>query len=226
VSLRNILRGSGLIRNCFPIERGDAFDIMPTGTTSETTAKTSVVHYRLVAEQSTFTVQAFAEGLFSAFGHDPVISIRDFTGEAQFVPGTFEAASLTITINAKSLVVSNDVKEKDRLEIESTMREEVLEVEKYPAVVFSSTNISANRLAEGRYRARIIGDLTLHGVTQKNLWISAEATVAGDSLRAQGEFSLKQTDFGIKPFSAAGGTIKLKNELKFSFDIAAQKSEG
>jgi polyisoprenoid-binding protein YceI len=103
------------------------------------------------------------------------------------------------------------------------MRTQVLELEKYPEIVFSSANVSAVRLAEGRYRARIIGDLTLHGVTQKNLWISPETTITGDSLRAQGQFSLKQTDFGIKPFSAVGGTIKLKNELKFSFDIVAQK---
>jgi len=196
---------------------------MTTGTTTETAAKQYVVHYRLAADQSTFTVKAFAEGLFSAFGHDPVFAIKDFIGEAEFVPGSFESASLKITIKANSIVLSNEVKEKDRLEIEQTMREQVIEIVKYPDIVFESSNISVTRLAEGRYRARIIGDLTLHGVTQKNLWISAEATVTGDSLRAQGEFSLKQTHFGIKPFSAAGGTIKLKNELKFSFDIVAQK---
>lgn len=195
---------------------------MTTGTTTET-AKTDVVRYRLVADQSTFTVQAFAEGLFSAFGHDPVLAIKDFAGEAQFVPGSFESASLKITIKADSIVLSNEVKEKDRLEIEETMRDQVLEIAKYPEIVFVSSNISVSRLAEGRYRARIIGDLTLHGVTLKNLWISAETIATGDSLRAQGEFSLKQTDFCIKPFSAAGGTIKLKNELKFSFDIVAQK---
>lgn len=196
---------------------------MTTGTTTETAAKTDVVHYRVVAEQSTFTVQAFAEGLFSAFGHDPILAIRDFTGKAQFVPGSFESASLKITIKADSIVLSNEVKEKDRLEIENTMREQALEIAEYPEIVFVSSNISVSRLAEGRYRSRIIGDLTLHGVTQKNLWLSAEATVTGDSLRAKGDFSLKQTDFGIKPFSAAGGTIKLKNELKFVFDIMAQK---
>ena len=102
------------------------------------------------------------------------------------------------------------------------MRNQVLEVDKYPEIVFSSTNISASRVAEGRYRVRIIGDVTLHGVTQKNLWISSEATVSEENLRARGEFSLKQSDFGIKPFSAVGGTIKLKNELKFSFDIAGE----
>ena len=196
---------------------------MTTGTTAETAVKAEVVHYRLVPEESSFTVQAFAEGLFSAFGHDPVIAIRGFSGEAQFVPGTFEGASLVIKVNPESLTVINAEKEKDRLEIERTAREQVLEVDKYPEIIFTSNNISANRMAEGRYRARIIGDLTFHGVTQKNIWISPEAYLTGDSLRAQGEFSLKQADFGIKPFSAVGGTIKLKNELKFSFDIVAAK---
>jgi polyisoprenoid-binding protein YceI len=199
---------------------------MTTATTIEAVTpagETDVVHYRLVPEQSTFTVQAFAEGLFSAFGHDPVLAIKDFTGEVQFVPGSFESASLRITIKADSIVLSNEVKEKDGLEIEQTMREQVIEIEKYPEIVFVSSNISMTRLAAGRYRARVIGDLTFHGVTQKNLWITSEVTVSGEVLRAKGEFSLKQTDFGIKPFSAAGGTIKLKNELKFSFDIAGQK---
>ncbi len=74
---------------------------MSTATTTETATNTEVVRYRLVPEESTFTVQAFAEGLFSAFGHDPVIVIRDFKGEVQFVPGTFEAAALKMTINSK-----------------------------------------------------------------------------------------------------------------------------
>lgn len=196
---------------------------MTTETATETAAQPDIVHYRLIAGESTFTVQAFAEGLFSAFGHDPLIAIRNFSGQLQFVPVTFESASLRLSIDANSLAVAGEVKEKDRLDIERTMREQVLEVQKHPEIVFSSTNISTNRIGEGRYRARIIGDLTLHGVTQKNLWISAETNVTGDSLRTRGEFSLKQTDFGIKPFSAVGGTIKLKNELKFVFDIVAAK---
>ena len=198
---------------------------MTTGTTTETEEKSEVVHYRLVAEESNFTVQAFAEGLLSAFGHDPVIAIREFSGAVQFVPETFEAASLEVTIDVNSLTVVGDVKEKDRADMERTMREVVLEVHKYPEITFSSTNISASKIAAERYRTRIIGDLTLHGVTQKNLWISAETTVKDDGLRAQGQFTLKQTDFGIKPYAAVGGTIKLKNELKFSFDIVAKKED-
>ena len=189
-------------------------------------SENGVVHYRLVAEQSQFTAQAFAEGLFSAFGHDPVIAIRDFAGEAKHIPGTLSDGWVRITVKASSLAATDDIKQKDRAEIDQMMREEVLETAKYPEIIFESTNISVNRQGEGRYRARVIGDLTLHGVTQKNLWIQAELTVSEKNLRAKGEFSLKQTDYQIKPVKVAGGTLKVKNELKFKFDIKGIADSG
>lgn len=185
-------------------------------------AATELVNYRLDAAASTFTVKAFAEGLFSAFGHDPVIGVKDFQGEALFVPGTFEDASLKMTINANSLRVVNDVKDKDRQEIESKMRNEVLETHKYPEIVFQSNNVSLSRLGPDRYRARVSGDLTLHGVTQNNVWISGEVNTKNDTLRTKGEFVIKQTDYKIKLVSVAGGTLKIKNEVKCSFDILAR----
>lgn len=196
---------------------------MTTEASLATPQETEVARYSLLPGESRFTVQAFAEGLFSAFGHDPVILIREFAGEVQFVPGTYANASLEIRVDANSLAVSNDVKEKDRQDIEQTMREVVLETKKYPDIIFRSDNISVKRLAEGRCAVRIIGDLSLHGATQKSLWISAEAALGSADLRATGNFSLKQTDFGIKPYSAAGGTIKLKNELKFSFEMVGRR---
>ena len=42
-------------------------------------------------------------------------------------------------------------------------------------------------------------------------------------LRAFGEFSLRQSDYGIKPVSAVGGGLKVKDEVKFTFDIVARK---
>jgi polyisoprenoid-binding protein YceI len=184
------------------------------------------VHYRMVAGESRFTVQAFAEGLLSAFGHDPVIAIRDFTGDVQFTPGTLTDGLVKMTIKADSLAANEDVKEKDRAEIDRMMHEDVLETAKFPEIVFTSTSVNANRLGKGRYRARVIGDLTLHGVTQKNVWIQAEVTITEEKVRAQGQFSLRQTDFQIKPIKVAGGTLKVKNELKFDFDIGAIADSG
>jgi hypothetical protein len=42
-------------------------------------------------------------------------------------------------------------------------------------------------------------------------------------LRAAGEFSVRQSDYEIRPVSALGGAVKLKDELKLSFDISARK---
>ena len=131
---------------------------------------------------------------------------------------------MTVTVNAKSFSVVDKVeKQKDRVEIDRVTREEVLEPDKYPEIIFNSNNIAVTRLGEGRYRARIIGTLTLHGVTQNALWISAELTMSDEKLKAQGEFSLKQSDYKIKLVSVAGGTLKVKNEVKISFDVVAEK---
>src|SRR5258707_13816766 len=143
------------------------------------------VHYRIVAGESRFTVQAFAEGLLSAFGHDPVIAIRDFTGNVQFTPGTLTDGLVKMTIKADSLAASEDVKEKDRTEIDHMMHEDDLETAEFPEIVFTSTSVTASRLGKGRYRARVIGDLTLHGVTQNNVWIQSEGTITEEKVRAQ-----------------------------------------
>ena len=46
-----------------------------------------------------------------------------------------------------------------------------------------------------------------------------------DSLRANGEFTIRQTDYRIKLVSVAGGALKLKDELKFTFDIVANRKQ-
>ncbi|MGB7922564.1 MAG: YceI family protein [Pyrinomonadaceae bacterium] len=178
--------------------------------------------YRVDASRSRFIVEGAAEGLFSMFGHNPLIAVCGFGGDARFVPGTLEAGSLLVLAQADSLKVINEVSDKDRREMERAMLEEVLEAARYPEIVFMSTNISSKPTGEGQYEAGITGSLSLHGVTRSHR-IDARLTINGDSLRAQGEFTLRQTDYNIKPVSVAGGTLKMKDELKLSFDIVASK---
>ena len=183
----------------------------------------SAARYKLDAGQSSFTVQAFAAGLLAGLGHNPSFAIRDFSGEVLFAPTTLADASLRLVINANSLTLLDEVKQKDRQEIEQTMFNEVLEIARYPEIVFQSTQIAPTRITEGRYKLRIIGDLTLHGVTRPGLWLLAQLTLDGDTLRAQGDFTLKQTDYKIKLVSVAAGALKLKDELKFTFDLAGYR---
>lgn len=181
--------------------------------------QTGIVRFRLEPNQSRLAVQAFAEGLLSVFGHDPIMEFREFTGYAQFNPETLGDASVEVNVSAESLTVVNATKEKDRLEIEHTAREDVLEVAKYPEISFVSSDVTLSPTSGGRYRARIIGDLSLHGITQHNFPVHSEISLTEGGFRAHSELSLKQSEFQIKRISVAGGTLKVKNEVKVSFDV-------
>ena len=176
--------------------------------------------YRIDAAESRFIVRAFAGGFLSAFAHDHTIAIRDFAGHANFTYVTVEPASLEMTIKAASLDITDKVSTSDRQKIEGTMRDEVLEIAKYPDISFKSTSVSASKTGEGQFQARISGELTLHGVTRP-VAMTAQLEFGDKTLRAKGAFAIKQSNFSIKPVSVAGGTIKVKDELKFTFDIVA-----
>jgi polyisoprenoid-binding protein YceI len=181
------------------------------------------MRYRVDASRSRFIAQAFAKGLLSAFGHNPTLAIRGFEGEVEFDPAAPNAASVWMKARADTLVVIDDMSEKDRLEIERVTRDELLEAARYPEIVFQSASVAARRVAEGRYHVRVAGDLSLRGVTREFV-IDAAAPVKPDELRAQGGFTLRLTDFNIRPVSVAGGLLKLKDEVQVSFDILAHAS--
>jgi polyisoprenoid-binding protein YceI len=162
--------------------------------------------------------------MLASMGHNPTLAIRDFSGEAVFDPAAPATASLRLEIRADSLEVTDEIKSKDRQEMESLMKQRVLESSKYPLIVFDSKEASSEEIGEGHYRVTINGTLSLHGVT-RNLPVTAQVAVTGDMVKAYGEFSILQSNFGIPPFSAAGGALRLKDELKFAFDIVARKQD-
>jgi polyisoprenoid-binding protein YceI len=162
--------------------------------------------------------------MLSAFGHNPTIAIPDFEGEVKWSSSTLEDASVRIVIKAASLVVTGDISRKDRHEIEQRMHDEVLETDGFPEIVYECPRVSSiQKIGEGLFSVALNGQLSLHGVTQ-NQPVSARVTLKGDTLRAAGEFPVRQSDYDIKPVSAAGGTVNLKDELKLSFDITARKA--
>jgi polyisoprenoid-binding protein YceI len=172
---------------------------------------------------SRFTVQAFASGLLSAFGHNPKIAIRDLKGEIQFDPEHVDKSTMHLAIRADSLSVMDNVSDKDRREIEGEMLDKVLETTRYTEIVFDVSNVAVIKAENGQSSVTLNGQLSLHGVT-KGQKVPATLVATGDMLRAFGEFSLRQTDYGIRPTSAAGGGLKVKDEVKFTFDIVARKS--
>jgi polyisoprenoid-binding protein YceI len=183
--------------------------------------QTAIGSYEIDRRSSRFTVQAFAAGLLSAMAHNPTLAMGDFSGKVRFNPDTLEARGFRLAINASSLSVQDDVSSSDRREIERLVNEEVLETEKFPEILYEASNITVVRTTEMTCSATLDGELTLHGVTRPQS-IVARVTLLGSMLRVSGEFSLDQTDFNIRLISVAGGALKVKDELKFSFEIVAR----
>src|SRR5919197_3315770 len=182
----------------------------------------AAARYRLDAGQSKFMVRAFAGGLLWFKGHDHFIAARDFSGEAELTPGAASPASLQMTVRADSLVETRDIfTEQQKQIINKELREIVLEPAKYPEITFKSTEVTGN-LTGGQFEAKIGGDLTLHGVT-RHIVIPAQVTISGDTLRARGEFTVNRGDYKVKATSAFHGLVRVRDKLKFTFDIVARQ---
>ncbi len=184
------------------------------------------MRYRIDPRASRFTARAFAGGPLSAMGHNPSFAVRGLAGEAALDPASAGAASVTVTIQASSLALNDQVSDKDRREIERTMHDQVLETARYPEITYAcpEPKTTITRSGEGQFQITLNGDLTLHGVTRSHP-VSARVSVTGDMLRAAAETTLRQSDFGIKLVSVAGGMLKVKEDVKLTFDLVARKQD-
>lgn len=159
------------------------------------------------APQSAITIHVSKSGLFSGFAHNHIVVAP--IAQANINPTNMTAEITVITKEMK--VTDPDVSEKDRAEIQSTMLgPKVLDQDKFPEIHFRSSRIEPTT----QQHYRVIGTLDLHGTKHE---ITLE--VAGSPEHYHGTTKLKQSDYGIKPISLGGGSIKVKDELELEFDV-------
>lgn len=179
--------------------------------------------YTIVPSESSFWVFAGKAGLFSMLAHDHEIGVKSFSGRVVIPEAGAAGGSLEMEVNATSLaVLDKKPSEEDKKKIFDSMHKEVLESAKHQKITFKSTSVSdVKQTGNDAYNIVVNGDLTLRGVT-KRIAVPVAATITPQQLRATGKYTLKQTDYGITPYSAAGGTIKVKNEIVVNFNIVAR----
>jgi len=140
-------------------------------------------------------------GLLSAFGHNPTIGIRDYEGQIQFVPDSYEKSFVRLLVQTGAMEVLDEMKNDDRKKLEQVMFDEVLNVKLFPTAVFESKDITVQKLDNSDLvHARVTGDLTFHGMTQTHSF-DARVNPIGNMMRISGEFPLRLSDYGIKPVS-------------------------
>ena len=177
--------------------------------------------YHVIPAKSRFTAQVGVGGLLAAAGHPHTIAIRQFDGDLDVDSGSLDT-SLQMTIKSESLgEVGKEFDEDDRKKVNQSVHGEALETTKYPQIVFKGTTGSIKTLAAGQYEATIKGNLTLHGVTRQ-ISFPAKVRLEQGHLRATGEFTILHSQYNLKRLSAAGGTVKAKDEIVLSFDLQAE----
>ena|ERR1051326_3775668 len=181
--------------------------------------------YRVATNESTLTIFVGKSGALSGLGHEHIVAIKSFSGEAHVLSNALSRASFTLEMDAGSLsVVDKNISDKDRVEIERAMKSKVLEVSHFPKISFQSVSITDIRAAANGQTALLSGDLTLHGVTNR-VGAPTTITVTPEHVQVSGDIEIKQTDFSIKPYSTAGGAIKVRDKLKISFSVIAKPSK-
>ena len=187
---------------------------------AEFPANPAAARYRLDPSQSKFIAHALAGGLFWFKGHDHLVAVREFTGEAQLDPDSVAGSSLQLVAKTASMEETSSVfTDAQKKIINKELHDIVLLPDQYPDIVFRSTKVTGNKLDD----LKIAGDLTLNGVTRP-ITIPTKVTVMGNDLRAQGEFSIDRSDFKVKATSAFHGLVRVRNKVKFEFDIVGHRA--
>jgi polyisoprenoid-binding protein YceI len=183
----------------------------------------ATVTYKLDPSQSKFMAHANAGGLLWFKGHNHHLDAGDFSGQVEITEGTVTPASLRLVVKAASLHETGaDFTEPQKQIINKELHDIVLLPDQYPDIIFQSTNVTVKNATADRYEVKIDGDLTLHGVTRR-ITIPAVVTLSGNNLRAAGEFSIDRDDYKVKATSAFHGMVRVKNNIKFDFDIVGHR---
>lgn len=163
--------------------------------------------------RSSLTVYAYKSGLFSVFAHDHVIRAPIADGRVS----VDEPHAVEISVNTgKMVVLDPSLSEEKRSEVQTRMLgPEVLDSARHPEIRFVSSRV----MPSGVNQWQVTGNLTLAGQTRA---ITFRGVLRDGHYR--GSVLLRQRDFGIQPISIAGGTVRVKDELRIEFDIVTRAS--
>ncbi|MEV2271510.1 YceI family protein [Nonomuraea africana] len=177
--------------------------------------------YTLGPDSGRLLVNTTRTGLGAKAGHDLTIGVTRWRGEATIDPADLANCSVTVEVDAESLEVQKatggvkPLTSSDREEIEKIVREKILHTERYPTISFRSSRV------EGTAESfRVEGDLTMVGVTQP---VAIQGSLAEG--RVHGSAAIVQSRWGIRPYSALFGALKVSDEVEVQFDIGLESKQ-
>lgn len=156
-------------------------------------------------------------GLGRKVGHDLTIEVSEWAADLVLEPADPARSGVAVKMDVGSLRVLDGagglkpLTDADRAEIEKTIREKILRTADHPVITFSSQQVTGTPASFG-----ITGELSIMGQARP---VQVQAAVVGG--RIQGNATVTQSAFGIKPYSAFAGALRLADDIRVEFDLAA-----
>lgn len=184
-------------------------------------------HYQLVPGESTLRIHVGKSGFLKGFGHEHDVVVRAFSGDVDVAADDLTGSRVTATFDSKSLVVlPGHESAKNTAKVQQTMLgPKVLDTQRYPHITITTRRVTARPVGGGAFEVQLSGYLALHGVVRP-INVPLRVEIAADRLVARGTTTIRQTDFGISPVRVAGGTIKVKNEVRIQFTFVGRATQG
>jgi polyisoprenoid-binding protein YceI len=168
-------------------------------------------------DEGRLEVLVFREGVLSAVGHDLLLRATDLeigvepAGTA--VRARVAAASLRVAAAMRGgRVLEGALSPGDVRDIEATLRTSVLDAARFPEIRFTSSAVT--RVGDGW---KVEGTLTLRGTTRPIAF-----AVRREADRLAADLPLDQPAFGIRPYRAMLGALRVKPEVRVRASIPAE----
>lgn len=195
-----------------------ATSIVAVGVRAQEPHPDSVVY--VLSPASRFEVKTGKAGLFGFAGHSHVVRARAFSGRVVYYPGAPANSRVEVSIPTDSLEVLTPPDTSEIRKVTETMRAEVLHIDQYPQITFSSTSVAPT--GEGFH---VEGVLTVAGQS-RDVGADVTATIGRDTLQARGSFSVKQTDFGIRPYRGGpANTVRVADRVTLTLEVLGLRTE-
>ncbi|HSP65171.1 MAG TPA: YceI family protein [Candidatus Deferrimicrobium sp.] len=174
--------------------------------------------YRVGPAEGTLLIRTGREGAAARMGHDLTLEATSWSATITVNAEDPGRSRVTATVDAASLVVREAsggpvaLTDSQRAEIEGSVRTKVLLSDRYPRVTFRSTSVDV----DGR-RTSVTGNLTIRRRTRPAVLTVGVARTRAPRIVAA--TSIIQTDFGIEPYSALLGALRVTDAVEISVDL-------
>jgi len=185
--------------------------------------------WQLDAARSEVRIHAFRAGRAAALGHNHVLAAPAFTGYALTATSGLAASRFDLAFRLDALTL-DDPQHRAALggafaaplsteAIAATranmLGDNALQAQQFPWVRVRSLELAGEA---PKVAARVA--VELHGQTREQ-WVPLTVTGLPQTLRVQGALVLRQSDFGVRPFSVLGGLLAVQDALVVDFDLVA-----